>query len=250
MKCLNLRICRFLLLLLSITACETELPTGETDLPISNRPTEKDELKISDISGVWIDYTNDKFFLTIYPDGRYSYCFSDYILSSGICELGGSDISFTDGYSHVTDKMSCSLGSDKSVLSIGGQLQPIPGFSDEKKYVSFKLIRSKTETPARSLFGFDISCEDQGLWRYYSEVFMEYHFNSDYYFNLKYTGKHKDTKKWKTISNHSYRYVYRPPYIYCYDITDNDYLIKRYDFCFLRGECYHLDYGMDNHEVY
>lgn len=236
-----MKLTHYILLLTTLFfgVCCNPMDTG-TDMDTPNTPDEP-SLSLKDISGVWVDPTNEWYYISIYPSGRYTYCFNEELIGSGTCELENNQLTLHDNYTYSSDIVKISLNNDQ--LEIEGQV------SDWKlnKTPIFKFFNLSDEKFSQSVIGSSLSASG-GLYKDYEKVKKEIKFISDVNFTYESTGKLKSTGEWKTISNKTWYYVYRNPYTYGLRIG-GDNKVEIYEFGFTEEPGYSLSFDLDDFRI-
>ena len=212
----------------------------ETEVNSTEKP-ETPTLSLKDISGVWVDPANEWYYISIYPSGRYTYCFNEKLIGSGTCELENDQLTLHNNYTYSSDvvKISLNLGQ----LQIKGE---VSDWNLNKTSVFQEFDLSKEEF-SQSVVGANISASG-GVYKNYDKVKKEITFISDVNFIYESTGKLKTTGEWKTISDKMWYYVYRKPYTYGLRIG-GDNLVEIYKFGFTEEPGYRLSFNLEDYRV-
>ena len=200
--------------------------TSEKDTVDETNQENTQKLQFSDICGVWVDNNNDLYYIAIYPSGKYSYCFNNKMIGSGVCTLNDNILCLNDEYTNASDNISIQYLN--STLTLSGD---ITKFNLISEHIYKQFIKS-SESLSPSVVGKKKTATG-GLNMYYDNLRQEISFTSNIIFEFNYTGTSRSTGQYKTISHYTWRYVYRKPYTYGIKINDNNNIVEIYDFPFL-----------------
>lgn len=107
----------FTLLLITIIffSCSNDEPINGDLNP------ESTYLTVAEVKGIWTDTNNEHFFISISPDGKYSFCFNQELMGSGEYEIDKDSIIFNNNYLYITDKAKIEI--NNGVLILRGDFQ-------------------------------------------------------------------------------------------------------------------------------
>lgn len=110
--------------LIGITSCCVGCSKEDEgyDSPNFNE-TNESENTIDKIAGVWESLNNDLFFISISPQGRVSYCFSQYTMGIGYGTLKNGELVIENDYSSYSDKLD---------VDITGEIMHVKGLIRKK----------------------------------------------------------------------------------------------------------------------
>ena len=206
---------------------------------VNDEPTPS--LTLKDLSGVWVDPSNELYYISIYPSGRYTYCLNDMLIGSGTCVYEDGELTLNNNYTYTSDIIKVSLSNDK--LSINGEISD----GELQKINVNKRFDLSDEELSKSVVGSHISASG-GVPKNYEKIKKEITFISDVNFTYESTGKLKTTGEWKTLSSIMWYYVYRTPYTYGLRIGgDNE--VEIYKFGFTEEPGYRLSFNLEDYRV-
>lgn len=230
------------LILIGLCICFSFISCGKTEEDEEVTPPSEPTLELSDICGVWTKSNNSLYYIAIYPNGKYSYCFNNRTISSGICSLSDNTLYLTDEYTFVSDQVTVKKNANE--LSLSGYITNI---YSAKEIITHPFIHS-SESLSPSIAGIR-KTSSGGLNMYYDNLKEEIAFLTDVIFRYEYSGRHKSTHQYKTISQYTWRYVYRKPYTYGIKINtanNENNTVEIYDFPFIYNPDWGtLDLGLD-----
>ena len=64
------------LILIGLCICFSFISCGKTEEDEEVTPPSEQTLELSDVCGVWTKSNNSLYYIAIYPNGKYSYCFN------------------------------------------------------------------------------------------------------------------------------------------------------------------------------
>ena len=125
----------FTFIYLIFSACSKD----DTECNVSN-VTIEDEPKntINKIAGVWESLDNDLYFISISPQGKVSYCFSEYTMGIGYGKLYGKELTLDNDYSEYLDKLSVEI--TNNAMYIKGLIKKKGTNENESIVQSFKKV--------------------------------------------------------------------------------------------------------------
>ena len=184
-------------------------------------------LQLKDICGVWVDSSNKLYYISINQNGRYTYCLNDKLIGSGKCTLEKNTLVLNDDYVYSSDLITINKLNNK--LSMQGKVSKM---NSSKESINKQFVLSESEQYSPSISGVNKTATG-GLNKYYDNLKQEINFISDVIFEYKYTGRKKGTLDYKTISQYTWRYVYRKPYTYGIQINSENANVEIFDFPFI-----------------
>ncbi|MCS2333628.1 hypothetical protein [Bacteroides sp. BFG-606] len=128
--------------LIGITSCCVGCSKEDEgyDSPNSNE-TNESENTIDKIAGVWESLNNDLFFISISPQGRVSYCFSQYTMGIGYGTLKNGELVIENDYSGYSDKLYMDITGE--IMNLRGLIKKKKTDENEGIKLSFKKVNEK-----------------------------------------------------------------------------------------------------------
>ena len=237
----NMEKLSYLFLTISLMFCNGCDPLGTTNENNKEEKPETPSLTVDDISGVWVDPSNEWYYISIYPSGRYTYCLNEKLIGSGNYRLDGEKLTLNNNYTYSSDVIDVSVSNGK--LTISGE---VSDWKSQKTYIHLQ-FNMTNEQFSSSVIGSSLSCSG-GLNKYYDKVKKEIKFISDVNFTYESIGLLKSTGKWKTLSDITFYYVYRNPYTYGLRIGGDD-EVEIYVFGFTEKPGDSLSFDLSNFRV-
>ncbi len=192
-------------------------------------------LTADDIAGVWVDKSNDKFFIRISSDGKYSFCLTSELMGSGEFLLNNNMITFKNKYLSSVDEALIEIIDGELFLSGSFNLMTYEGH--ERGTGIMKYYKKTKESDPPSFIGKQINF----LWVPTSggydtkerlEVLSEY--------IIKYQKIKKSGSIQSTLVDRNWYYVYRNGLFYTQKV-DGDGRITLYKDPFTDGYTSRLD---------
>lgn len=128
----------FVAMLLMFFACsKDDRESALSDIVIESEPKNT----IDKIIGVWESLNNDLFFISISPQGKVSYCFSQHTMGIGYGTLRGKKLVIENDYSGCSDKLDVDITSE--TIHIRGVIKKRGTDENEVIMLSFKKVDEK-----------------------------------------------------------------------------------------------------------
>lgn len=181
-------------------------------------------LSLSDINGVWESDSNNLYFISFTKGGRYSFCFNNQLMGAGNYKLEKNIISLENDYLYTTDVIEVAIVNKK--LALKGNLYLFK--QQDKKNINLIFDKSTEKTPP-SVVGEKRDGGLSGLNAYYENTDVRMVYQTDYIAKYEYDGYSRKNGAYKMIKEHTWFYVYRPPYTYT-QITSEKGEVIIYDF--------------------
>lgn len=210
----------------------------------SNNEGEQDitpNISVSDIIGVWVcpEKSPDDlclYYLAIYPNGRYNFCFGKDLMGSGFYSLEKSTLVLRNGYSFSIDKIELNEFEKDKSMYISGHFA---SFYNDRTINYFSTLKKTDEKLSQSVVGVEKEPSGlSGLHKYYSDFDTKLFYMTEYIAKYTHKGKLRSTGRWETLKDITWYYTYRHPYTYTQEVG-GDGKVKIYKF----------DYDLELNEI-
>ena len=143
--------------LIGITSCCVSCSKEDEgyDSLNSNEINESEDV-IDKIAGVWESLDNDLFFISISPQGKVSYCFSQYTMGIGYGILQNGELVIENDYSGYSDKLDVDITGE--IMHIKGLLKKKGTGENEGVMLSLKKLMKRMCILLLDDFGKKTSC--------------------------------------------------------------------------------------------
>lgn len=164
-----------------------------------------------DVSGVWVNPSNELYFISLGENGRYTLCLDRYTMSSGTYELDKDIISLHNGYLYTSDNLSIEIKENKLVLK--GYMAHFK--SNTTKYINMTLTKS-SESISPSMVGVVLESSGGSLSSggKYLKRRRKVQYTTDCVATYKQEGLLASTQEWVNIEEITWFYVFRSPNTY------------------------------------
>lgn len=168
-----------------------------------------------DVSGVWVNPSNELYFISLGENGRYTLCLDRYTMSSGTYELDKDTLSLHNGYLYTSDNLSVEIKENKLVLK--GYMTHFK--SNTTKYINITLSKS-SESISPSMVGVVLQSSGSSLPGMgpdgikYLKKRRKVQYITDCVATYKQEGKLASTEEWVCIEEMTWFYVFRTPNTY------------------------------------